>query len=62
MVFLSKPAKFSLIFLSNESTAAKTAIIEKIPTVTPRRDKKVRSLLLRSAFIANEKLSLNTLK
>ena len=62
MVFLSSPERFSLMFLSKESTAAKTAIIEKIPTVTPKRDKNVRNLLFLSAFSAKEKLSLNTLK
>ena len=50
------------MFLSNESTADKTAIIEKIPMVTPNRDKKVRSLLFRNALRANEKLSLNNRK
>ena len=33
MVFLSKLLKSFLIFLSNESTAASTAMIEKIPIV-----------------------------
>jgi len=46
------------MLLAKESTAAKTAIMEKIPTVTPSSDRNVRSLLLRSAFSAKEKLSL----
>ena len=56
-VFMSISLKSSLIFLSIESTAAKTAIIEKIPMVTPNNDKSVRNLLLRNAFIAKLKLS-----
>ena len=50
------------MFLSKESTADNTAMIEKIPMVTPNKDKNVRSLLFRNALIANEKLSLNNLK
>jgi ribosomal protein S2 len=50
------------MFLSKESTADSTAMIEKIPMVTPNNDKNVRSLLLRNALIANEKLSLNNRK
>jgi hypothetical protein len=62
MVFLSKLLKSAFIFLSSESTAAKTAIIEKIPMVTPSKDKAVRSLLVRSAVVANRKLSANNRK
>jgi hypothetical protein len=62
MVFVSIPSKFSLILLSNESTAASTAIMEKIPTVTPKSERKVLSLLLFSAVIAKEKLSFNNLR
>jgi hypothetical protein len=50
------------MFLSKESTADKTAIIENIPMVTPKRDRNVRSLLFRKALSANEKLSLNNRK
>ena len=50
------------MLLSKESTADKTAIIEKIPMVTPNKERNVRSLLFRNALIANEKLSLNNLK
>ena len=48
--------------LSKESTAANTAIMENIPTVTPKSDKNVLSLLFRSAFNANEKLSFSKRK
>lgn len=50
------------MFLSKESTAESTAIIEKIPIDTPNNDKNVRNLLLRKALIAKEKLSLNNRK
>jgi hypothetical protein len=56
-VFLSKELKSFEIFLSNESTAASTAMIEKIPMVTPSKDNKVLSLLFRKALIAKPKLS-----
>ena len=59
MVFLSIPSKLSTIFFFKESTAAKTAIIEKIPTVTPNKDNKVRNLLFLKALIAKAKLSFN---
>ena len=59
MVFLSKLLKSFLIFRSKESTAARTAIIENIPIVTPNNESKVLSLLLRNAFNANLKLSFN---
>ena len=62
MVFLSKVSKSALIFLSKESTAARTAMMENIPIVTPSSDNIVRSLLFRKAFIANPKLSLSNLK
>ena len=62
MVFLSKLLKLFLIFWSNESTAASTAIIENIPIVTPSNESKVRNLLVRKAFIAKVKLSFNNLK
>ena len=58
-VLLSSALRDSLIFLSNESTAAKTAMIENIPIVTPSKERNVLNLLLRSALKANEKLSLN---
>ena len=61
-MFLSKPLNWSCIFLSNESTAASTAIMEKIPIVTPNKDRNVRNLLFRNALMANEKLSLNSRK
>ena len=62
MVFLSNELKSLVIFLSKESTAASTAIIEKIPIVTPSNDNSVRSLLFRKAFIAKRKLSDNSRK
>ncbi|GAB4155386.1 MAG: hypothetical protein Tsb0033_04610 [Winogradskyella sp.] len=62
MVLLSNALSCEVIVLSKESTAAKTAIIEKIPTVTPNSDKKVLNLLFLKAFIANEKLSLRRRK
>jgi hypothetical protein len=37
-------------------------MMEKIPIVIPKSYKNVRSLLLRNALVANEKLSLNNLK
>ena len=57
MVFLSIPSKLSTIFFFKESTVAKTAIIEKIPTVTPSRERNVRNLLLLKALKAKAKLS-----
>ena len=62
MVFISNPDSPSLILRSKESTAAKTAMIEKIPTVTPSNDKNVLNLLFTKALTAKEKLSANTLK
>ncbi len=59
MVFLSKPLKSPAIFRSKESTAAKTAMIEKIPIVTPSKESKVRNLLFRKALSAKAKLSLS---
>jgi hypothetical protein len=50
------------IFLSKESTAVKTAIMEKIPMVTPSKESNVRNLLLRKAFMAKPKLSFNKRK
>src|SRR5574343_1499794 len=62
MVFLSIPSKLPSIFFFIESTAAKTAIIEKIPIVTPSSERNVRNLLFLNAFNANVKLSPNNLK
>ena len=52
MVELSKELILPSISFFNESTAANTAIIEKIPMVTPSNDKKVLSLLFTKALIA----------
>jgi hypothetical protein len=60
MVLLSRELILSSISFLRESTAAKTAIIEKIPMVTPNNDKNVRSLLFLSALMAKLKLSFNT--
>jgi hypothetical protein len=62
IVLLSKELILSFISFLSESTAAKTAIIEKIPMVTPSKDKNVLSLLVVSALIAKLKLSLKTRK
>ena len=61
-VLLSREDKLPFISCFKESTAAKTPIIENIPIVTPSKDKNVRNLLLRSALIANARLSLRTLR
>jgi hypothetical protein len=42
---------------SKESTTAKTAVIMKIPTMTPSNDKNVRKRLVTMADQANAKLS-----
>jgi hypothetical protein len=62
IVLLSKELILSFISFFSESTAAKTAIIENIPMVTPSKDKNVLSLLVVSALIAKLKLSLKTRK
>ena len=59
---LSNPLMSDFIFLSKESTAAKTAIIENIPIVTPSNESNVLNLLFRKAFIAKPKLSFNNRK
>lgn len=62
MVLLSKPSRLSVISDFKESTAAKTAMIEKIPIVTPSKDKNVRNLLFTNALMAKIMLSLRTRK
>ena len=62
IVLLSKELILSFISFLSESTAAKTAMIEKIPIVTPNNDKNVLSLLFVSALIAKLKLSFKTRK
>jgi hypothetical protein len=62
MVLLSKELKLPFISRSRESTAARTAIMENIPMVTPNKDRKVRSLLFINALTAKLKLSVNSLK
>jgi hypothetical protein len=62
MVLLSKELKLPFISRSSESTAASTAIMEKIPMVTPNKERKVRNLLLVNALTAKLKLSFNSLK
>ena len=52
IVELSKELILPSISFFNESTAANTAIIEKIPIVTPSNDKKVLNLLFTKALIA----------
>ena len=47
---------------SSVSGAVKTAIMEKIPIVTPSKESNVRNLLLRKAFMAKPKLSFNKRK
>ena len=52
IVELSRELILPSISFFNESTAANTAIIEKIPMVTPSNDKKVLNLLFTRALIA----------
>jgi len=62
IVLSSRVLRLPLISLSRESTAARTAMIEKIPMVTPSSERKVRNLLFLSALIAKLKLSLSSLR
>jgi hypothetical protein len=52
----------SSTFSSKESTADKTRIIEKIPMITPSKDKKVLSLSATKELSENRKLSDMSLK
>ena len=54
--------KDDFMLFSRESTNVNTAIIAKIPTVTPRRDNMVRVRLVFNADIAKRKLSHESLK
>ena len=46
---------------SKLSTTVNTALITKMPTITPRRLKRVRKRLIKMACHANDKLSRNSL-
>jgi hypothetical protein len=50
---------FFLIPFSIQSNTVKTEIIDTMPIVMPKRDRKVRSLLPATELKANRKLSLN---
>src|SRR5689334_20349783 len=49
--------KLSLMFFSKESTKVSTAIMAKMPTVTPNSERTVRRMLDFRALPANRKLS-----
>src|SRR5260221_14642286 len=57
MTLVNRKLRLSLIFFSKESTKVSTAMTEKIPMVTPSKDRMVRNRLERRAFHANPKLS-----
>jgi hypothetical protein len=57
-----KKEKEDLMFFSSESTSVNTAMMAKMPTVTPKRDKMVRVRLDFNAEIAKRKLSQVSLK
>jgi hypothetical protein len=42
--------------------AARTPRMEKMPMVTPSKERKVRNKLVRNAFMAKKKLSFKTLR
>ena len=46
------------MLFSNESTNVKTAMIEKIPMVTPKSESVVLNRFILNAFHANRKLSM----
>jgi hypothetical protein len=52
----------SLTDFAIQSSTVKTEIMQKIPIVIPRRERKVRSLLTNAELIANIKPSLKSLK
>ncbi|WP_332911477.1 hypothetical protein [Algoriphagus boritolerans] len=54
---MPKKAKEDLIFPSSESTSVNTAMIAKIPIVTPKSDRMVRVRLDLRAVMAKRKLS-----
>jgi hypothetical protein len=62
MTLVPKKAKDDLIFPSNESTKVNTAMMAKIPMVTPRRERIVRVRLDFKAVMANLKLSQESFK
>jgi hypothetical protein len=62
MTLVPKKAKEDLIFPSKESTKVNTAMMAKIPMVTPKRERMVRVRLDFKAVMANLKLSQESFK